>query len=47
MNNANTLNVDYTLQVNPGGQLPPWLVNMFADKGPYESFKKLAELLKR
>ncbi len=47
MNNANTLNVDYTLQVNPGGQLPAWLVNTFADKGPYESFKKLAELLKR
>ncbi|MEO6328565.1 MAG: START domain-containing protein [Ginsengibacter sp.] len=35
------LNIDYTFEVDPGGSLPAWLVNMLADRGPYESFKKL------
>lgn len=42
----NKLNVDYTFEVNPGGSLPAWLVNMMADKGPYESFSKLKAKLK-
>jgi len=42
----NKLNIDYTFQVNPGGSLPVWLVNMMADKGPYESFSKLMMKLK-
>ncbi len=41
------VHIIYTIEVDPGGSLPAWLVNMFADKGPYESFKKLAELLKK
>jgi hypothetical protein len=43
----NTLSIVYTFEADPGGNLPPWVVNSFADKGPYESFKKLSELLKR
>ena len=43
----NKLNIVYLLQVEPGGSLPAWIVNMFVDKGPYESFKKLQEILKR
>jgi hypothetical protein len=39
--------VEYTLRADPGGDLPPWLVNMFVTKGPYESFKKLKEQLKK
>jgi hypothetical protein len=35
------LNIDYTFEVDPGGGLPAWMVNMFADKGPYESFQNL------
>lgn len=41
-----TINIEYTFEAEPGGNLPAWLVNMFADKGPFESFKKLGEMLK-
>lgn len=33
--------VVYTLQVDPVGDIPAWLVNMFAANGPTQSFKKL------
>jgi hypothetical protein len=39
------INIVYTFEADPGGNLPAWLVNMFADKGPYQSFKKLAAIL--
>ena len=38
---GNKIDIDYTFEVDPGGSLPAWLVNMLADKGPYESFEKL------
>lgn len=38
---SHQLNIDYTFQVDPGGGLPAWMVNMLADKGPYESFQNL------
>ena len=41
------IKVEYTLRVDPGGSVPAWLVNMFAAKGPYESFSKLKEHLKK
>ncbi len=44
---AGKIHIVYTIEIDPGGSLPAWLVNMFADKGPYESFKNLAELLKK
>jgi hypothetical protein len=44
---ASTINIVYIFEADPGGSLPAWLVNMFADKGPLESFKKLGELLKK
>jgi START domain-containing protein len=47
MPTAKTINIVYTFEADPGGSLPSWIVNMFADKGPYESFKKLAEILKQ
>jgi hypothetical protein len=47
MPSVNTIQVIYILQIDPGGYLPAWLVNMFADRGPYESFKQLAEILKK
>ena len=43
----NKLHIVYVFEADPGGHLPPWLVNTFVNKGPYESFKKLAELLRR
>jgi hypothetical protein len=42
-----TVRLDYTLRTDPGGSVPAWLVNLFATKGPMETFKKLkAQLAK-
>lgn len=43
----NRIKIDYTLRVNPGGTLPAWLVNYTATIGPYNTFKKLKELVER
>lgn len=37
----NQLFIEYELSVDPGGSIPAWLINMFATKGPLETFKKL------
>ena len=47
MPSTNTLHIVYTFEADPGGGIPGWMVNSFADKGPYESFKKLGEMLKQ
>jgi len=39
--------IEYELQVDPGGKVPAWLVNMFATKGPFETFKKLQQQVKK
>jgi hypothetical protein len=39
--------IEYVLQVDPGGNIPAWLINMFATKGPLETFKKLREEVKK
>lgn len=39
--NGSNVDIEYTLEANPGGSLPAWLVNLFVTKGPMESFKKL------
>lgn len=46
MLDKNSMFISYTVSLNPGGSLPPWLVNTFAVKGPYETFRNLADLLK-
>lgn len=38
--------VEYELEVDPGGILPPAIVNMFSYDGPFRSFKKLPERVK-
>ena len=38
---GNKLNIDYTFELDSGGSLPAWLVNMLSDKGPYETFQNL------
>jgi len=40
------IKINYFLKINPGGSLPPMLVNIFVARGPYESFTNLKELLK-
>lgn len=40
------IKVEYTLQVDPGGLIPAWLVNLFASTGPYQSLKALRNEVK-
>jgi hypothetical protein len=42
----NKLMVDYTFSVDPGGNIPSWIVNATLTIGPYNSFVKLREILK-
>jgi hypothetical protein len=42
-----TIHIIYIFEADPGGNIPAWLANSFADKGPFESFKKLGQLLKQ
>ena len=46
MPTTKTISIIYTFEADPGGSLPAWLANSFADKAPFESFKKLSEMLK-
>jgi len=41
----NKLKVDYTFSIDPGGNIPAWLVNATMAIGPYNSFAKLKEIL--
>jgi hypothetical protein len=44
--NSNQLKVEYTIEVDPGNNVPAWLLNLFASNGPYESFINLREKMK-
>jgi hypothetical protein len=41
------INVVYTLQLDPGGNIPAWLINLFATEGPTNSFNALKEQIKK
>ena len=41
------LKIEYVLEVDPGGNVPAFLINMFAAKGPYETFRKLRDQLRK
>jgi START domain len=40
-----SLKIDYTLTIDPGGSVPPWLLNMAIAEGPYQSFSNLKKML--
>ncbi len=37
----NKIHVDYILQLDPGGSLPAWIINMFSTNGPLETFENI------
>lgn len=43
----NNVKIEYTLETDPGGSLPAWLVNLFVAKGPHETFVKLKQQLQK
>jgi hypothetical protein len=44
---SDRVKVVYTLQLDPGGDIPAWLVNLLATQGPMKSFEGLiAQLIK-
>ncbi|MFK8104120.1 MAG: START domain-containing protein [Saprospiraceae bacterium] len=43
----NTVELDYHLKSDPGGNIPAWLINMTIDKGPVQSIKKFKEYTQR
>jgi START domain len=36
-----SIHIDYILQLNPGGSLPAWVLNLFSTKGPMETFENV------
>lgn len=46
MPTATTLKIHYIIELDPGGDIPGWISNMFVSKGPYETFGNLAKKLK-
>lgn len=41
----NSLHVTYSLNIDPGGSVPAFLINMAMAEGPYKSFKSLKHLI--
>ncbi len=40
------LHVEYILELDPGGNVPTWLINLFSTKGPLETFENLKQKMK-
>jgi len=47
MPSPDKVHISYIMQCDPGGSVPSWIMNMFADKGPYGTFSKLSQQLQR
>lgn len=47
MPTAKSIQIIYFLELDPGGSIPAWIANSFADEGPYGTFNNLAEQLKK
>jgi START domain len=43
----NRLQVKFTIQIDPGGSVPVWLVNWVCAQAPYQSFKNLKTILEK
>jgi hypothetical protein len=40
-----SVDAEYQINVDPGGSVPAWIVNMFSVEGPYESLTDMKKLL--
>lgn len=47
MKSKNRLQVKFTMQIDPGGSVPAWLVNWVCAQAPYQSFKNLKTILEK
>ncbi|HXB90961.1 MAG TPA: START domain-containing protein [Puia sp.] len=43
---GNEIRVDYQLEIDPGGSVPPVLINSFSTRGPFETFTNLREQIR-
>jgi hypothetical protein len=43
----NDLKIEYALQIDPGGSVPAWLVNIAMADGPHHSFRNLKRVIGR
>lgn len=43
----NFVDIVFTLHVDPGGLIPAWLINLFATRGPLETFRNLRNQVKK
>ena len=43
----NYVDIVFTLHVDPGGLIPAWLINLFATRGPLETFRNLRSQVKK
>ena len=39
--------IQYEIQIDPGGNVPAWLVNWVCANAPYQSFKKLKKIVEK
>lgn len=37
------VSVEYVIQIDPGGSVPAWMINMVAAQAPYDSFRNLRD----
>jgi hypothetical protein len=42
---GNVLSIEYYGQVDPGGSVPGWAANPFSTKGPFETFRRLRQVI--
>jgi hypothetical protein len=42
---SNQVKIDYSIEINPGGAVPPWMVNLVCAQAPYESFRNFKSRL--
>jgi hypothetical protein len=40
-----SIHVEYILELDPGGSLPAWVINLFATKGPLETFENIKKMM--